>query len=155
MEFVFNILNLNFTFYLKKRFYIKKAPILSPSNYFSSTYHNYSNAEKLYTENLLSYWVNFISYNDPNYMKFNKDLPDWLPFIDKTTNLAKMNATKKLSTGRYLLFGTTNINMSSGFARHQCDFWNYTSDSNTIFSVNHRFYFQEVFSILALTFILY
>ena len=87
---------------------------MSPSNYWTATYHNYTNAEKKFTEYFLSYWISFIKYDNPNYMKINASAVDWEPFVNRSVNLKKLNATQKLAIGRYLVFGQNSINMKSG-----------------------------------------
>ena len=131
-------------------FFVKIPPILNPTNYFSGTYHNYSNVEKLFTENFLNYWINFVKYNDPNYFSSSSNLTNWQPFVDTSTSLTKMNASQKLATGRYLVFGQDSIYMKSGFASHNCDFWNYTNSATKTFRLNSFSYSQQQASILFL-----
>ena len=129
--------------------FFKIPPILSPSNYFSATYHNYSNTEKEFTEKFLSYWISFVKYNDPNYLNTNNY---WQPFVNSSVKLNKLNASQKISIGRYLVFGQNSINMNSGFSSHNCDFWNYTSNSMRIFNAN-KAYIQQALSLISLKFI--
>ena len=84
------------------------------SNHFSSTNHNYSNDEKKFTERFLSYWINFIKYNDPNYSVDDDDLENWKPFGSKHSSKHSVN---------YLKFGQDNIELIKGFEDHKCNFW--------------------------------
>jgi hypothetical protein len=104
----------------------------------------------LFTENFLNYWINFVKYNDPNYFISRSNLTNWQPFVDTSTSLAKMNASQKLATGRYLVFGQDSIYMKNGFASHNCDFWNYTNSATKIIRLNSFFYSQQQTPILFL-----
>jgi len=84
----------------------------------------------------------------------NVNLPNWQPFVDTSVKWGKMNASQKLATGRYLVFGQDSITMKSGFSTHNCEFWNYTSSATAVFSLRSFSYFSQTTLLFVIPFIL-
>jgi len=83
--------------------------------------NNFTNDERIFTEKLLSYWINFITHDDPNY-KQPQDQIFWQAYIKKT---GYMRANEKMKRGNFLLMKNDEIKMASDFSSHKCKFWNY------------------------------
>lgn len=67
--------------------------------------------------------------------------------------MSKMTAIKKMKTGRYMLFGNSEIEMITGFSDHRCDFWNYTLDGvSNATSTLYNFFLMTAALIAALVF---
>ena len=122
----------------------KKQPIIS-DNMWSSAYHNYSASQRKFNQDFLNYWLNFIKYDDPNY-KLSQELSKWNSFID--------SSKKKLSwieNSQYLFLKSNAIEMKTGFASHQCEFWKYTNRAakkSEIFSLKYLIVFYVFFKML-------
>lgn len=80
----------------------------------------------------MEYWTNFAKYDDPNSLDSSTDSEYWQPFADSSANLDTLTAEGKLAIGRYLLMENTAIRTVTGFASFKCDFWNYTSDGESV-----------------------
>lgn len=87
-------------------FFLQKLPLLD-RNVYSSTGHTYSKETKLFSENIVSFWSNFVKNGDPNslvngyfktWIKFNGD--NYLSFTNKETKM-----------------------MNGGISAHKCSFW--------------------------------
>ena len=110
----------------------KIPPILTPDNFWSSTYTNYSSTEKRFNEEFLTYWTSFIKYDDPNYLIVGES-KKWKPFVNSSINLNKLDAVSKMNAGSFIAFKADNIKMNTGFSSHKCAFWNYTlNNANSI-----------------------
>ena len=103
----------------------KIPPILTPDNFWSSIYNNYSSTEKRFNEEFLTYWTSFIKYDDPNYLIVGES-KKWRPFVNSSINLNKLDAVSKMNAGSFIAFKADNIKMNTGFSSHKCAFWNYT-----------------------------
>jgi len=86
----------------------------------------YTPREKLVTEIILNYWINFIKYDDPNFEKKKEDLI-WNPYAENSNSMNGLTASEKTKIGRYLLLGARN-EMKIGFSSHQCDAWEFITD---------------------------
>jgi hypothetical protein len=121
---------------------------LPTDNIYSSTLYNYSSEDKLIVENFLSYFVNFIKYDDPNYSASNTKQVYWQTFMDNDVNLEQLNAQQKLTISKYLVFGQNTTYMASDFSSHNCDFFGYVSSNNvvssSIMTVNSKYHFLSI-----------
>jgi hypothetical protein len=128
---------------------------LPPGNIYSSTLYNYSSEDKLIVENFLSYFVNFIKYDDPNYSTDKTNQVYWQTFMGNDINLEQLNAQQKLTIAKYLVFGQNATYMASGFSSHNCDFLGYVKSNNvvssSIMTVNSKYH---LLSILAYFFLI-
>ena len=96
----------------------------------SSVPNQYPLEEKAFTEKLLSYWFNFIKYEDPNYNKPNSASDYWKPF---NKNLASLSADDKMKNGNFFLMqNSTSFKMVQDFSSHHCKTWNYTRNPTGI-----------------------
>lgn len=78
---------------------------MDPSNYVPSY------EDRVFSEKILSYWMNFIKNNDPNFRAFPTQAVFWQEF---TTTF-----------GQRLLFQNYGgIRMQFGYSTHKCNFWN-------------------------------
>ena len=93
---------------------------------------NHSRESKRFTEKVIEYWTNFAKYDDPNSLKPSMDSEYWQPFAESSINLDILTAQEKLNVGRYLLMENSAIRTSTGFSTFKCDFWNYTTDGESI-----------------------
>ena len=77
----------------------------------------------------MTYWANFIKYEDPNFSGGSKS-ERWESFVSDANTMSRMSAEEKMHVAKYLLFANEGIKMSSGLLEHKCAYWNYTVDSN-------------------------
>lgn len=77
-------------------------------------------------EKMLSYWLNFVKHEDPNY---NNQESIWRPF---NKNLGLLSAEEKMKNGNYFLIEKDSFKMVTDFSSHKCKTWNYTQNSNGI-----------------------
>jgi hypothetical protein len=101
--------------------------------------NSYPIEDKIFTEKMLSYWFNFVLYEDPNY---NNQGNLWQSF---NKNLAKYNEVDKMKNGNYFLMQNNSFKMVNDFSSHHCNTWNYTQDSND-FYVSKSNIFQKILS---------
>lgn len=97
---------------------------------------NFTNNERIFTEQILSYWINFIITDNPNGEL--KSGAFWLPYnIGKNTGY--MRANEKMKKGNYLLMKNDEIKMTNDFSSHKCKYWNYVKNSRTsIYSISNE-----------------
>jgi hypothetical protein len=89
---------------------------LPTDNIYSSTLYNYSSEDKLIVENFLSYFVNFIKYDDPNYSASNTKQVYWQTFMGNDVNLEQLNAQQKLTISiQFKLSGQFKISFFKHF----------------------------------------
>lgn len=87
---------------------VKKPPLISWNSH-SSTIHNYSISERMFTEQVVSYWTSFIKYEDPNH----SNNVDWPLFTDNK------------SENKVLFLKAENItNLKINITDPKCNFWN-------------------------------
>ncbi len=101
-------------------------------NLFSASINKYSQETKLFTERIVTYWTNFVKYDNPNFLNASTNASDyWRPF-------SKNNKTQIDS---YLVFDTNGqINMRSGYSSHQCEFWKAISSNSYCVCMNNQIY---------------
>ena len=76
-------------------------------NVYSSTTHNYTADSKLFSENMINYWANFIKNGDPNSVE-NGYFKTW----------------NKFTGDNYLSFTNKETKMmGGGILTHKCRFW--------------------------------
>lgn len=90
----------------------------------------YPKEDKLFSEQIITYWTNFAKYNDPNFVSGAlAEISLWSPFARQSDNLDELTAVEKMEVGRYIWFLNEKTRMVSGFSDYRCDYWNYTRDS--------------------------
>ena len=126
-------------------------------NPYSASRFNYSLEAKLFTEKMISYWVDFITHDNPSFSKEKNSQDYWKKFVDDTTNLNEMTAEEKMNSGRYLLIQEANTTMMTGFSSDKISFWNYTYDSSSANSniMSCCLFITYSFSILVSFFLFY
>jgi carboxylesterase type B len=92
---------------------VKRPPLISWNSH-SATTHNYSVAERVFTEEIVSYWTSFIKNDDPNNNNNNYNLINWPLFKIEENN------------ERNLLFlKAQNISINKiNISEPKCSFWN-------------------------------
>jgi len=102
----------------------------------SSIPNNYPKQDKIIAEKLLSYWFNFVMYEDPNYNKQTNQGDYWQPF---NKNLANLSANKKMKNGNFFLMQNSSFKMTSDFSSHNCKTWGFTQNPTGINDTNSNF----------------
>jgi len=78
----------------------------------------------------MTYWANFVKYENPSYTMDKSDAGYWRPFVNDSNAMSRMSAEEKMKAANYLFFTNKETTMNSGLSEHKCVFWNYTVDSN-------------------------
>ena len=86
------------------------------------------------SEKIITYWTNFVKFNNPNYVHKN-ETEYWEPFVVDKSQLENIT-----NSGGYLVFENNSIQMVKGYSSHNCIFWNYTASpmSNSCFKFGSR-----------------
>lgn len=91
---------------------IKKPPLISWNSH-SSTTHNYSKTEKVFSEQMVTYWTNFIKTGNPNNQIMNTN---WPVFKDITNETNERNV--------FFLKAKDISNTKFNISDLKCKFWN-------------------------------
>jgi hypothetical protein len=92
-------------------------PLIAVDNMFTRTHFNYSLETKAFSEKMITFWTNFVKYDDPNGLNrpnMNESKVYWDTFKNKKTG----------SENNYLFLKNEGISMASGYSEHNCDLWN-------------------------------
>lgn len=73
-----------------------------------------SDADKQFAQDVLTYWGNFVKYNNPNGL--NSSLTRWDPFLG--------GCSSEYENGKTIVFYNSGYQMQTGFSEHKCIFWN-------------------------------
>lgn len=89
-------------------------------NPWSNPRHRYSSGEKLLTNEMISYWSNFIQNNSPN----RKNFIHWPKYTLFNEDFESHNMTDVNESVRYIIFKSTGIRINRGYSLEACQFWN-------------------------------
>ena len=92
----------------------KKLPAISLNPY-SSALTNYSVSEREFTKQIMTYWTNFVKYENPSRLLSSKT-PTWPAY--KTTQ-----CSSQFKGPEFLVLKADNIATSSDLSKYPCEFW--------------------------------
>ena len=75
-----------------------------------------SDAVKRFSLDIITYWANFVKFDDPNGPPGPTPLIKWAPFLG--------NRTDNYEYGRTFIFNNLGFRDQIGFTENKCDFWN-------------------------------
>ena len=91
-------------------------------NPWSSPKLDYTNSEKILTNEMIAYWSNFARFDTPN-RPSSKHWPEYTSkhIFNEQENEYSQNETQP---GRYIIFKTGEIKINRGYSVEVCKFWN-------------------------------
>lgn len=80
-------------------------------------------------KNIVSYWTNFVKYNNPNPPISNNSNPftSWISFLDKSKPIIPDDVSK---IGRIIEFNNNGVKMKKGYLSHHCKLWGFNGNQN-------------------------
>ena len=73
----------------------------------------------------MTYWANFVKYENPSYTMDKSDAGYWRPFVNDASAMSRMSAEEKMNAANYLFFTNKETIMISGLSEHRCVFYSY------------------------------